>query len=79
MQVSAHDCEDIDRALRYHAAEQLLPPGAESSARAHKRRALQVSAGLKRVHIRTSLHDPGLLDCTTSTCQRLCRQTGLLH
>ena len=45
VQVSAHDCEDIDRALRCHAAEQLLPPGAESSARSYKRRALQVNAG----------------------------------
>ena len=43
-QVSAHDCEDIDRALRYHATEPLLPPGAESSARFNKRRALQVNA-----------------------------------
>ncbi len=57
MQVEAHDCKYIDGALRCHAAEQLLPPGAESSARAEKRRALRVSAGhLQETHQHTCMH-----------------------
>ena len=45
VQVNAHDCEDIDRALRLNAAKELPPHGAESSAHAGKLRALKVSAG----------------------------------
>ena len=64
MQVSAHDCKDIDWALHYHATEQLPPPGAESSARSDKRRAVQVING----HLQAFICPRASISCDCISC-----------